>query len=287
MVIVRVGPGRDPLFFVTWTFVTRTFVACTRFLTRLTDTTHDPSAPLDEPRLVSETGLAVRIAHVAEPTLNGLGFRLVRIKISGQDGMTVQIMAERPDGSMNIDDCELASQNLSPVLDVEDAVAQAYRLEVSSPGIDRPLVRVSDFARAIGHEARVELATPTADGRKRFRGFIRAVDGNGRDAILSLERNDARSDEEKLARIPLGALEEARLVLTDELIRESLRAGRIAQEEPAEGEEAGPEAPPRRGPGRFAAKNRMKERPLLPAGVQAGFKKSPRPPSRGGNQNAK
>ena len=96
------------------------------------------AAALDEPRLTSETGLAARIARVAEPTLNGLGFRLVRVKLSGQDGMTLQIMAERPDGSMNIDDCELASQNLSPVLDVEDAIAQAYRLEISSPGIDRP-----------------------------------------------------------------------------------------------------------------------------------------------------
>ncbi|MFO1117500.1 MAG: ribosome maturation factor RimP [Beijerinckiaceae bacterium] len=232
------------------------------------------AAALDEPRLTSETGLAARIARVAEPTLNGLGFRLVRVKLSGQDGMTLQIMAERPDGSMNIDDCELASQNLSPVLDVEDAIAQAYRLEISSPGIDRPLVRASDFQRAVGHEARVELATPAPDGRKRFRGHIRAVEGEGRDAILTFERNDARADEDSLVRLSLRDLEEAKLILTDELIRESLRAGKLAQDEPAEGEEAGPEAPPRRGPGRFAAKNQMKQKPLLPAGVQSQFKKS-------------
>ncbi|MFV0281365.1 MAG: ribosome maturation factor RimP [Rhodoblastus sp.] len=234
-----------------------------------------PDALLDEPRLVSETGLAARIAHVVAPTLMGLGMRLVRVKISGQDGMTVQIMAERPDGSMSIEACELASESLSPVLDVEDAIAQAYRLEVSSPGIDRPLVRVSDFRRAAGQEARVELATPQPDGRKRFRGFVRGVEGEGVDAILSFERNDARADEEKLARLPLGALEDARLVLTDELIRQSLKAGKIAAEKPPEGEEAGAEPPIRRGPGRFAAKNQMKQKPLLPAGVQARFKKSP------------
>ena len=234
----------------------------------------DVDAPLDEPRLVSETGMAARIANIAAPTLMGLGFRLVRVKISGQDGMTLQIMAERPDGTMNIADCELASETLSPVLDVEDAISQAYRLEMSSPGIDRPLVRVSDFKRAIGHEARIELATPQPDGRKRFRGLLLAVEGEGKDAILAFERNDARADEEKLVRLPLGAMDEARLVLTEELIRESLKAGKLSGEPAPEGEEAGPEAPVRRGPGRFAAKNQMKQKPLLPAGVQSQFKKS-------------
>ncbi|MCC2105291.1 MAG: ribosome maturation factor, partial [Hyphomicrobiales bacterium] len=105
----------------------------------------------------------------------------------------------------------------------------------------------------------------------------------GRDAMLAFERADARADEEKLVRLPLGALEEARLVLTDELIRESLKAGKLAAEQPPEGEEAAPEPPIRRGPGRFAAKNQMKQRPLVPAGVQSQFKKSPRPPGRGPN----
>jgi ribosome maturation factor RimP len=253
----------------------------------LTDPTPEIASPLDEQRLVSETGLAARIAHVAGPTLGGLGFRLVRVKISGQDGMTVQIMAERPDGTMTVDDCELASENLSAVLDVEDVIAQAYRLEMSSPGIDRPLVRVSDFARAVGHEARIELATPAPDGRKRFRGIIRSVTGEGREAILDFERNDARADEEAHVKLPLGALEEARLVLTDALIRESLRAGKLAAEQPPEGEEAPTEPPVRRGPGRFAAKNQMKGKPVLPAGVQSHFKKSPRPPSRGGTTGSK
>lgn len=253
----------------------------------MTQAAPEIDAPLDEPRLVSETGLAARVAHIAGPTLMGLGFRLVRVKISGQDGMTLQIMAEKPDGSMNIEDCELASDTLSPVLDVEDAIAQAYRLEMSSPGIDRPLVRVSDFKRAIGHEARIELSVPQPDGRKRFRGIILAVEGEGRDAVLAFERNDARADEEKLVRLPLGALEEARLVLTDELIRESLKAGKLTSGAPPEGEEAAPEPPVRRGPGRFAAKNQMKQKPLLPAGVQAQFKKSnvkkPGPSGRGPN----
>ena len=247
----------------------------------LTETAAQIDAPLDEPRLVSETGLAARIAHVAGPTLSGLGMRLVRVKISGQDGMTVQIMAERPDGTMTIEDCELASDNLSPVLDVEDAISQAYRLEMSSPGIDRPLVRVSDFRRAVGHEARIELATAGADGRKRFRGIILGVEGEGREAVLAFERNDARADEDALVKISLGALDEARLVLTEELIRESLRAGKHGPQEPAEGEEAGPEAAPRRGHTAFTPKHKMKDKPLLPAGVRAKLKKPPRSPSRG------
>lgn len=248
------------------------------------ETTPPPAdtSPLDEPRLSVETGLAARIARVAGPTLNGLGFRLVRVKISGQDGMTVQIMAERPDGTMTIDDCELASENLSPVLDVDDAVAQAYRLEVSSPGIDRPLVRVSDFARAIGHEARVELENPAPDGRKRFRGMLVAVEDEG--ATLVLDRTDARSDEDPRVRIALADLDEARLILTDALFREALRAGKIEVEEVKRAGED--ETAPRRGPGRFSARHEAahkaaaqakqkpaKQKPVLPAGVQAGFKK--------------
>ncbi len=225
--------------------------------------------PLDEKRLTGETGLAARVARIAEPTLNGLGFRLVRVKISGQDGMTVQIMIERPDGTVNIADCELASENLSPVLDVADAVSQAYRLEVSSPGIDRPLVRVSDFVRAVRHEARVELANAAADGRKRFRGLIVGVEDEG--ATLVLDRTDARADEDKRVRIALADLDEARLALTDDLIRESLKAGKAAEE----AARASDDEAPKRGPGRFSVKGPRapKNKPVLPAGVQAGFKK--------------
>ena len=102
---------------------------------------------LAEPRLVVEPGMAARVSAVAGPVLQGMGYRLVRIKISGESGCTVQIMAERPDGSMLIDDCEAISRALSPVLDVADPIDRAYRLEISSPGIDRPLVRRSDFER--------------------------------------------------------------------------------------------------------------------------------------------
>ena len=142
---------------------------------------------LDEPRFATETGVAARIAHLAAPVLADLGFRLVRVKLSAQAGATVQIMAERPDGSMSIEDCEAVSQALSPVLDVDDPVTGAYRLEISSPGIDRPLVRASDIARAIGHEARIEMAVAQSGefaGRKRFRGRIEAVEGDGREARL-------------------------------------------------------------------------------------------------------
>ena len=100
-----------------------------------------------EPRLIEEAGVAARVARVVEPTIEGIVFRLVRVKVSAQNGCTVQIMAERPDGSMNVDDCEKISRALSPVLDVDDPVGVAYHLEISSPGIDRPLVRKSDFDR--------------------------------------------------------------------------------------------------------------------------------------------
>ena len=109
-----------------------------------------PDEGLDEARLIDDNGLARRIARIAEPMLRDLGLRVVRVKVSAAQGATVQIMAERPDGTMTIDDCERASQALSPVFDLEEPMSQAYRLEISSPGIDRPLVRESDFRRAIG-----------------------------------------------------------------------------------------------------------------------------------------
>jgi ribosome maturation factor RimP len=237
-------------------------------------------SPLDEPRLCGETGVAARIAHIAEPVLAQLGYRLVRAKILSQNGVILQIMAERPDGSMTIEDCEAASQALSPELDVEDAIVEAYRLELSSPGIDRPLVRVSDFRRALGHEAKIELTQPSESGRKRFRGILLAVEGDGRDAVVTLERNDARADEEKTVRVPLRDLEEAKLMLTDALIRESLRAGKAqgamdrgaTERDDEDDAEPGGERP-RRGPGRFAGAAKQKAKPLVPAGIQAGLKK--------------
>jgi ribosome maturation factor RimP len=216
------------------------------------------AADLDEPRLVSETGSAARVARVVGPVLRDLGYRLVRVKISTSQGPVVQIMAERPDGLMSVADCEQASVAVSPVLDLDDPMpGHPYRLEMSSPGIDRPLVRVSDIVRATGHEARVEMLNLHYN-RKRFRGWIEGVEGAGDARVLKLRRVDARADEETDVRLPLADLDEAHLVLTDALIRESLRASKAAGlDEPAQddGEDA-PAAgePPRRGPGRFARK---------------------------------
>jgi len=233
---------------------------------------------LDEPRLIEETGVAARVAHLAQPVLAGLGYRLVRVKLSAQAGTTVQIMAERPDGSMNVKDCEIVSAALSPVLDVEDPVKTAYRLEISSPGIDRPLVRVSDFRRALAQEARIELNNGVG-GRKRFRGLIGQVIGDGRSAVVILERNDTKPGEAATAELPLHDIAEARLILTEALIRQALRAAKAAQDSAggSEPEMAGaaPEDTrsyePRRGPGRFA-RGATKAKPMSPAGVQLKFK---------------
>jgi len=174
-----------------------------------------------EPRLINEQGVAARVAAIATPVLIGMGYRLVRVRISGAQGCTVQIMAERPDGSMLIEDCEAASRALSPVFDVEDPIDREYRLEVSSPGIDRPLVRRSDFERYAGHEAKIEMAL-AQDGRKRFRGILTGVEGEA----AKLRRMDAAEGEPADVALPIADMAEARLVLTDELVRESLRKGK-------------------------------------------------------------
>src|SRR5512138_912466 len=145
---------------------------------------------LAEPRLVVEPGVAARVSAVAAPVLQGMGYRLVRIKISGEAGCTVQIMAERPDGTMQIEDCEAISRALSPVLDVADPIDRAYRLEISSPGIDRPLVRRSDFERYAGHVARIETTLPI-QGRKRFRGTLMGTEGEA----ARIRRDDAAEGE--------------------------------------------------------------------------------------------
>jgi len=187
---------------------------------------HSSLPGLDEPRLIEDGGLALRVGRIAAPVLRDLGLRLVRVRISAAAGATVQIMAERPDGAMSIDDCERASAALSPVFDVEDIMTQAYRLEVSSPGIDRPLVRQSDFERAVGHEARIEMAA-AVNGRKRFRGLIQAVapgpDGPAARVLLTADDKGQTHVE-----LPVRAMGEARLVLTDDLIRLALRREKAA-----------------------------------------------------------
>jgi ribosome maturation factor RimP len=182
---------------------------------------HPVESPLDEPRLVGETGVDARVAAIVEPVLADLGFRLVRVRLNSINGLTLQIMAERADGTMNVEGCEAISKALSPVLDLEDPVERAYNLEVSSPGIDRPLVRRSDFDRWSGFEAKVELAVPL-DGRKRFRGWLLGTrDENGGVRLLQ-----PLEDGTQEVWFPLQSLSEAKLVLNEALIRESLRAGR-------------------------------------------------------------
>ncbi len=177
----------------------------------------------DEPRLICEPGRAARVAAVVEPVLASLGYRLVRVRVTAFAGCTVQIMAERPDGSMTIDDCEIASRALSPALDVADPIETAYRLEISSPGIDRPLVRRSDFVRYAGHVAHIEMQVPI-DGRRRFRGELRGVENDS----VKLSFGDAEKDRVDVL-LPINEMTEARLVLTDSLVAESLRKGKQNQ----------------------------------------------------------
>ena len=222
------GPLRGPLFFIR---PIRTGRVSPRG--RVRNPSMKPSSPVtrddqpphataatQSPRFFRETGLAGQVAQIAEPVIEGLGYRLVRVKISGQDGQTVQIMAERPDGSMTVEDCETISRDLSAVLDTFDPLPGAYRLEISSPGIDRPLVRASDFEDWAGYEARVEL-NEAVSGRKRWRGDLEGlIDGEVR-MVCEIDGMGPQT-----VGFPLELVAEARLVLTDDLIREALRAGK-------------------------------------------------------------
>jgi ribosome maturation factor RimP len=181
-----------------------------------TDTGEQP-----EPRLIVEQGVAARVAAIAEPVIEGLGLRLVRVKISGMSGCTVQIMAERSDGTMTIDDCEALSRALSPVLDVADPIDRAYRLEISSPGLDRPLVRRSDFERNIGSTIKVEMAI-AVEGRRRFRGSLLGTEGGN----ARLRRDQVAAGEDSEVLLPIGDMAEAKVMLTDAVISESLKRGK-------------------------------------------------------------
>jgi ribosome maturation factor RimP len=179
-----------------------------------------------DPRLIIEPGLSARVAGIVEPVIEGLGYRLVRVRVSGSDGCTVQVMAERADGTMTIEDCEICSRALSPVLDADDPVDRAYRLEVSSPGIDRPLVRQSDFVRYANNFVKVEMAV-AVEGRKRFRGQLLGAEGN----MARIRRDDAAAGETADIMLPIEDMAEAKLVLTDALIAESLRRGKQAEQQ--------------------------------------------------------
>lgn len=162
-------------------------------------------------RLTRETGPALRVAVLAEPVLESMGFRLVRVRMFGS---TLQIMAERPDGTFTIDDCETFSKAFSPMLDVADIISAKYQLEISSPGIDRPLVRPHDFENWADHEAKIEMVVPQA-GRKRFKGILEGyADGEVR---LYIDNPEGGKDK-LLIGLPFNDIHDAALVLTDELI---------------------------------------------------------------------
>lgn len=217
--VLRVGP-LGPLFFVLNMAIREEYQADTA---EVTD--HGEASGPAEPRLIVELGLPARVSSIAEPVIEQLGYRLVRIKISASEGCTIQIMAERPDGSMTVEDCETISRALSPVFDVNEPVAEAYRLEISSPGIDRPLVRRSDFENFAGHLIKIEMDVP-ANGRKRFRGILAGVEGDS----AKLRLDDATEADADVL-LPIADMAEAKLVLTDELVTQALRAEKAAKRE--------------------------------------------------------
>ncbi|MBY0423641.1 MAG: ribosome maturation factor RimP [Parvularculaceae bacterium] len=161
--------------------------------------------------------LEQRLHDLLAPAIAAAGFELVRLRVTGRTDLTLQIMAERPDKTMSAEDCALLSRTLSPILDEQDPIAGSYRLEVSSPGIDRPLTRLKDYDDWQGYEARIEL-NRVVEGRKRFKGVLAGVDGDN--ICLDVE------GEEETALVPFAWIASGKLILTDELMRESLNAQR-------------------------------------------------------------
>jgi ribosome maturation factor RimP len=191
-----------------------------------------------EERLIVEQGREARVATIIEPEIEALGFRLVRVRLSQLNGLTLQIMAERPDGTMSVEDCETASNAISPLLDVEDPIPSAYHLEISSPGIDRPLVRRSDFEQWAGHVVKVETSR-LINGRKRFKGQILGVHGDD----VRFRRDDANAEEKPEFELALRDLAEAKLVLSEDLIREALRRDKaLRKANQMDEEDTGPDA---------------------------------------------
>ena len=161
-----------------------------------------------------------QLEPIIAPAVEAAGYRLVRLRLIGGKTKTLQIMAERPDGQMDVEDCARLSRALSDLLEREDPLEGEYLLEVSSPGIDRPLTRLTDFSRWSGHEAKLELTAPDATGRKRFKGMLLGLDGN--DVMIDV-------DGQRL-KFPFRGIAEAKLVLTDKLIQEDLKARKSADQ---------------------------------------------------------
>lgn len=166
--------------------------------------------------LVAKTAMDRRLADIVQPVIEGLGFELVRIRLMGGATRTLQIMADKPEGGIEVDDCGDISTAVSAVLDVEDPIEENYVLEVSSPGIDRPLTRLKDFEMWKGWEARVET-TELIDGRRRFKGMLAGVEGE--EVLIELEEGK----ETVTIGLQFDWLSDAKLILTDELITEMLR----------------------------------------------------------------
>ena len=181
--------------------------------------------------LIAKTAIDRRLAEIITPVIEDLGYELVRVRLQGGKTATLQIMADRPEGGINVDDCAVISTAVSAALDVEDPLEDAYHLEVSSPGIDRPLTRLKDFATFEGYDARLETAQ-AIDGRKRFKGILAGVEGD--EVLLNIEEGG------EVQTIGLGfdLLSDAKLLLTDELIALMLKERKEAGTLP-EGAEAG------------------------------------------------
>ncbi|MEZ5920573.1 MAG: ribosome maturation factor RimP [Parvularculaceae bacterium] len=165
------------------------------------------------------TLIADRLEKLIAPAVAAAGYELVRVRLTGNERKTLQVMAERADHTMSAEDCARLSRALSPVLDEADPISGTYRLEVSSPGIDRPLLRLKDFHDWQGYEAKLELDR-LVEGRKKYKGVLGGLDGEN--ILLDIE------GEEETALIPFEWVENAKLVLSDELIRESLKAAKTA-----------------------------------------------------------
>lgn len=171
--------------------------------------------------LIAKAAIDRRLAEIAQPVIEDLGFELVRIRLMGGKTHILQVMAERPDGGIEVDECAKISTALSAVLDVEDPIEENYTLEVSSPGIDRPLTRLKDFDTWNGYEAKIET-TELIDGRRRFKGILAGTEGD--EVLITLEEQG----EEVTIGLKFDWLSDAKLVLTDDLIREMLRARKAA-----------------------------------------------------------
>jgi ribosome maturation factor RimP len=173
--------------------------------------------------LIAKAAIDRRMAEIITPVIEDMGFELVRVRLMGGLTKTLQIMAERPEGGITVDECGAISTAVSAVLDVEDPISETYTLEVSSPGIDRPLTRLKDFETFEGYEARIETEE-MIDGRRRFKGVIAGVEDD--EVLINIE---GQGDEEQTIGLKFDWLSDAKLVLTEDLIKEMLRQRKASE----------------------------------------------------------